>query len=228
VASTDRCEALRAVADQVTMEVRWDGPRRVQRSYLAEIFDLAAGTGRRITAICSLRAEDLRRQPTPTAPHGAIRWPAVTDKMGRESTVPVSPEVRSALLRVLEGRGLQAGYLFPCPTSADRPVTKWLARNWLRRAEVLAKLEPQEGSAFHAYRRGWATARKHLPLPDVAAAGGWKGRRRCSGATCTPTSRRCWRWCSATRSFARSRRHDFVCYLHTNLHTALPAERRSV
>jgi hypothetical protein len=27
----------------------------------------------------------------------------------------------------------------------------------------------------HAYRRGWATARKHLPLPDVAAAGGWKG-----------------------------------------------------
>jgi hypothetical protein len=31
-----------------------------------------------------------------------------------------------------------------------------------------------EGSAFHAYRRAWATARKHLPLKDVAAAGGWK------------------------------------------------------
>jgi len=25
------------------------------------------------------------------------------------------------------------------------------------------------------YRRAWATARKHLPLPDVAVAGGWKG-----------------------------------------------------
>lgn len=24
------------------------------------------------------------------------------------------------------------------------------------------------------FRRGWATARKHLPLPDVAAAGGWE------------------------------------------------------
>ena len=95
--------------------------------------------------------------------------------MGRETIVPIGPEVRSALLRVLEGRGLQRGYLFPCPTSADRPVTKTLAGKWLRRAEGLAKLEPQEGSAFHAYRRGWATARKHLPLPDVAAAGGWKG-----------------------------------------------------
>ena len=146
VASTGRYEAVRAVADQVTMEVRWDGPRRRQRSYLTEILDLATGTGRRITAICSLRAEDLRLHPTSAAPHGAIRWPAGTDKMGRETIVPISPEVRSALLRIL-----------------------------LRRAEGLAKLEPQEGSAFHAYRRGWATARKHLPLPDVAAAGSWKG-----------------------------------------------------
>ena len=64
--------------------------------------------------------------------------------------------------------------MFPCPTSADQPVNKRLAGKWLRRAEALAKLVPQEGSAFHAYRRGWATARKHLPLPDVAAAGGWQ------------------------------------------------------
>lgn len=27
---------------------------------------------------------------------------------------------------------------------------------------------------FHPYRRAWATARKHLPVADVAAAGGWK------------------------------------------------------
>lgn len=30
---------------------------------------------------------------------------------------------------------------------------------------------------FHAYRRAWATARKHLPLVDVAKAGGWKDDR---------------------------------------------------
>jgi hypothetical protein len=33
---------------------------------------------------------------------------------------------------------------------------------------------PLDGSDFHAYRRAWATARKHLPLKDVAAAGGWR------------------------------------------------------
>ncbi len=27
---------------------------------------------------------------------------------------------------------------------------------------------------WHPYRRKWATERKHLPLKDVAAAGGWK------------------------------------------------------
>jgi hypothetical protein len=43
-----------------------------------------------------------------------------------------------------------------------------------RRAEELAQLEPQEGGLWHAYRRKWATERKHLPDVDVAAAGGWK------------------------------------------------------
>jgi hypothetical protein len=61
VASTDRYEAVRAVTDQVTMEVRWDGPRRRQRSYLTEILgwatarkqlplaDVAAAGGRKGT-----------------------------------------------------------------------------------------------------------------------------------------------------------------------------------
>ena len=30
---------------------------------------------------------------------------------------------------------------------------------------------------FHAYRRKWATERKHLPLKDVAEAGGWLDTR---------------------------------------------------
>jgi hypothetical protein len=34
-------------------------------------------------------------------------------------------------------------------------------------------VEKQDGSLWHALRRAWATARKHLPTPDVAAAGGW-------------------------------------------------------
>jgi hypothetical protein len=48
------------------------------------------------------------------------------------------------------------------------------ARALLERAEKLAGLEPLQGRDFHPYRRAWATARKHLPLPDVAHARGWK------------------------------------------------------
>jgi hypothetical protein len=41
--------------------------------------------------------------------------------------------------------------------------------------------EPRDPSkrllGFHAYRRKWATERKHLPVKDVAEAGGWLDRR---------------------------------------------------
>jgi hypothetical protein len=53
-------------------------------------------------------------------------------------------------------------------------MTRHLADKWLRKAEKLAKLLPQEGSLWHAYRRKWATERKHMSDVDVAAAGGWK------------------------------------------------------
>lgn len=49
-----------------------------------------------------------------------------------------------------------------------------LASKWLRQAEELAGLETQKGSLWHAYRRKWATERKHLPDVDMAAAGGWR------------------------------------------------------
>jgi hypothetical protein len=65
----------------------------------------------------------------------------------------------------------------PGPEERGSPRHEVFARKWLRKAEAIAQLQPQEGSAFHAYRRGWATARKYLPLPDVAAASGWNGTR---------------------------------------------------
>ena len=49
-----------------------------------------------------------------------------------------------------------------------------LAAYWLKQEFELAGVAKPEGSLWHAFRRRWATTRKHLPLRDVAAAGGWK------------------------------------------------------
>ena len=48
-----------------------------------------------------------------------------------------------------------------------------LASAWLERAERLAGVPKQDGSLWHAYRRKWATERKHHPDTDVAQTGGW-------------------------------------------------------
>ena len=41
-------------------------------------------------------------------------------------------------------------------------------------AEELAGLPHQKRGGWHAFRRAWATRRKHLPVQDVMAAGGWR------------------------------------------------------
>jgi hypothetical protein len=53
-------------------------------------------------------------------------------------------------------------------------MDRHLFDKWLAAAERMAKLPKLEGGLWHPYRRKWATERKHLPLKDVAAAGGWK------------------------------------------------------
>jgi integrase len=181
VATADRYERTRAKADHVTMELRGSGARVEVPSWLPDLLDLAYSTGRRIGAICALRYSDLRLAVTPDAPFGAIVWPAETDKMGKEWTAPIDKRAREALDRIGADRevGLRAKWpaspwLFPSPRNGARPVSKDLASAWLEKAEALAELPKLDGSLWHAYRRGWATARKHFPLADVAAAGGWK------------------------------------------------------
>ena len=140
-------------------------------SYLKELLILANGTGRRISAICQLRFQDLRLDRGPV---GSIRWPADTDKMGKESTVPVSREVREVIDEILRDRpGVGEAPLFPSPSDPGAPIRYELASDWLIKAEKLAALQKQKGALWHAFRRKWATERKHLPDVDVAAAGGW-------------------------------------------------------
>ena len=94
--------------------------------------------------------------------------------MGKAWTAPVNNEARAAIDRVSTERpGIGAACLFPSPRIAGRPITKDLAGDWLEKAERLAGLPHLRQGLWHPFRRGWATARKGLPLQDVAAVGGW-------------------------------------------------------
>ncbi|HEX9282366.1 MAG TPA: tyrosine-type recombinase/integrase [Gemmatimonadales bacterium] len=162
VATQDRYEAILAKAPAV-------------HPFLAALLGLVNGTGRRIRAVLSLRYQDLQLAKSPATPHGAVQWPGETDKMGKAWAAPINAAVRATLDALLGERpGLGAAYLFPSPSDVAQPMDRWFASKLLRRAERLAKVPKHNGSLWHAYRRKWGTERKHLPVQDVAQAGGWK------------------------------------------------------
>lgn len=126
---------------------------------------------RRISTILALRYEDLRLG---LGEYGSILWPASTDKTNREWLLPLNADARAAIDRVFQERpGLGAAFLFPAINNPEKHVAVEVASEWLLKAEQIAGVKKQQGSLFHAYRRHWACARKHMSLKDVAAAGGW-------------------------------------------------------
>jgi integrase len=162
VATYDRFLALREKADDVDTQ-----------KLFGAFLDLVEALGWRVSAICSLRASDLAH--VPGSLYGKLRKRAEHDKEGVEQWVPVSEQVRDAFrLAVLRSGARGEGFIFPAPRRPGQPWTRHHAKDLLERAETLAGLQALDGSDFHAYRRAWATARKHLPTVDVAAAGGWK------------------------------------------------------
>jgi integrase len=132
---------------------------------------LAEATGRRIGAIRQLRWEDIDY----TKP--AITWRADADKMGVLWTIdlqtPLVAELRHFLAR-LRGVG---GWVFPAARLPDQTMDRWVMVRWLLEAERDAKLPKLVGGVWHPYRRKWAMERKHWPIRDVAAVGGWKNVR---------------------------------------------------
>ena len=171
VATEDRYQATRAKTDDVTMEIRWNGKPETMRSHLSEVLDVIHGTGHRLSAV--LQTSVSRPRPTGWTPrsdplarrHGQDRQGGSRPhRTGRKGTID----------RVLRERpGIGGAYLFPAPGDLAKPVSRHLAAKWLEEAEKLAGLPKLDGSLWHAYRRKWATERKHLPDADVAAAGGW-------------------------------------------------------
>ena len=75
VATWERYEKIRAVADQVTMTVVQDGQPRKTVTYLPELLDLVIATGRRRSAVCKLRYRDLKLDsPRPMDLPKGTRW----------------------------------------------------------------------------------------------------------------------------------------------------------
>ena len=129
---------------------------------------IAEATGRRLGSIRQLRWEDIDLTAR------TIRWRAEADKKRMEWVIKIPEDFASQLraFRVKLGGGF-GGLLFPSYRDPSVPVRRDVFDRWLRSAETKAKLPKLDGSLWHAYRRAWATARKDLPLKDVAAAGGW-------------------------------------------------------
>jgi len=70
-------------------------------------------------------------------------------------------EIKSFRVRLGSAFG---SLVFPSHSEANVPVIKDVFSEWLRAAEKKAGLPKLDGSLWHAYRRGWAIARRSTHL----------------------------------------------------------------
>ena len=138
--------------------------------------DLVEGLGWRVSAVCQLRAEDFDATRAPAHPHGRLHRRAENDKMGVGAWVLITETARNAVLEAMRVSEARTGWLFPAPKVDGKPWSRHYAKKLLTRAEKKANLEHVEGGGFHAFRRKWATERKHHPEADVMRAGGADAR----------------------------------------------------
>jgi integrase len=130
---------------------------------------LAEATGRRIGSIRALCWEDFDLDAQ------QVTWRAEYDKRGVEWIVPMPDRLSEEVTQFRIALGGLSGPGFTGERNATKLMNRRVLDRWLTEAEELAGLPPLRGGSWHPYRRKWATERKHLPLVDVAAAGGWKG-----------------------------------------------------
>jgi integrase len=167
IATWDRFQATWTAIQDLTVNAATDQER--QRWIKVELaLVLPEATGRRLSAIRHLRWEDVDLEKR------TLRWRAESDKVGRESIVPVPKGLVEELRSFRKQLSAVSGWLFAGERKPDQPMDRHLFDRWLGVAEEHAGLPKLEGGLWHPYRRKWATERKQLPLKDVAAAGGWK------------------------------------------------------
>jgi len=135
---------------------------------------LAESTGQRVSAILHLGREDLALD---RLPYGWVQFRGEHQKNGCDHWVPLTKNTARLVRRHVRSLPGEVAFLFPADTQPTHPVDRWFMSRRLRAAYQRAGLKPLNGGLWHPYRRKFATERKHLPLRDVAVAGGWKEPR---------------------------------------------------
>jgi len=167
VATWERFVATRAAMQDFAREAETEQERmRWYRMELALV--LAEATGRRLSSIRHLRWEDLDFEV------GEIRWRAEFDKTGIEDVVPYPALFWEEMRQSRKKIGAVGGWLFAAEKNPAATMDRHLFDKWLTVAEKRAGLRKLDGGIWHPYRRAWATAKKHHPIKDLAAAGGWR------------------------------------------------------
>ena len=64
--------------------------------------------------------------------------------------------------------------LLPAPKNPSACMRRSLARDWWRKAEKLAGLEPKQRRGWHSLRRKFASDLMNQPLKVLCDLGGWK------------------------------------------------------
>ncbi len=136
---------------------------------------LAGSQGARISSIRHLRWADVQLS------EGAIVWPAIYMKQGREFAQPMTAAAREALELAARWR-TQLGYTGPWVLPAARigddvePVSYPTLNYALREAEKSAGIEHTYLTGFHALRR-MAAENVYEQTGDLLAAAAWIGDR---------------------------------------------------
>jgi integrase len=167
VATWERFVATRTAMRELATASQ-SGPEHIRWVKLELALVLAEATARRISSIRQLRWEDVDWEKS------TIRWRAEADKKRHEGVIPMPDSLFVELRQFQRLLGAIQGWVFSAERNPAAPMDRHLFDRWLAYAEKKATLPKLVGGLWHPYRRMWATARKHLPIVDVAAAGGWK------------------------------------------------------
>ena len=104
-----------------------------------------------------------------------IRWRAENEKTGYEHYTPLTSEARAALEHArMNNPSIGDTPVLPAPKDHSRFMSRHLARDWWKRAEGLAGLEPRKRRGWHSLRRKFASDLMHKPLKVLSQLGGWK------------------------------------------------------